>query len=137
MDVDLALLCDAATIDGSGKLNILGVFDRIGVQQFPARHGRLCLVVRVTAGVQEAGTHPMVITLEGPDGEEMVRADGQLQIGAGPTAAREGIKVPQIINFDGVMFEKGGQYRFDISVDGVHHVSVPLHVVAGGGGAQA
>ncbi len=26
MEIDLALLADAATIDGSGKLNILGVF---------------------------------------------------------------------------------------------------------------
>ena len=29
MDVDLALLADAATIDGAGKLNILGIFDRL------------------------------------------------------------------------------------------------------------
>ena len=29
MEIDLALLADAATIDAAGKLNILGVFDRI------------------------------------------------------------------------------------------------------------
>ena len=41
MEIDLALLADAATIDASGKLNILGIFDRIGVTQFPAQHGGL------------------------------------------------------------------------------------------------
>ena len=31
MEIDLALLADAATVDVSGKLNILGIFDRIAV----------------------------------------------------------------------------------------------------------
>ena len=29
MKVDIGCLCDAATVDGSGKLNMLGVFDGI------------------------------------------------------------------------------------------------------------
>jgi hypothetical protein len=41
MEVDLALLADAATIDGSGKLNILGIFDRLTTSAFPTRHPRL------------------------------------------------------------------------------------------------
>ena len=51
MDIDLALLADAATIDGSGKLNILGVFDRISASAFPAQHGRMAMVLRFAAGL--------------------------------------------------------------------------------------
>lgn len=129
MDVDLALLCDAATIDGAGKLNILGIFDRIGVQSFPARHGRLTLVLRFSAGLNEASDHELVITMHDPEEEELVRADGNLQLGAGAARARHGIKVPQILNFDGVVFKQAGAYRFDVEVDGEHAVSVPLQVI--------
>jgi hypothetical protein len=57
MEVDLALLADAATIDASGKLNILGIFDRLTTSSFPTRHPRLSLVLRFSAGVQEVGKH--------------------------------------------------------------------------------
>jgi hypothetical protein len=57
MDIDLALLADAATIDASGKLNILGVFERIIAPQFPVQHGRLALVVRFIGGPTDIGSH--------------------------------------------------------------------------------
>ena len=41
MEIDVALLADAATIDAAGKINILGAFDRIEVQGFPAQHPRI------------------------------------------------------------------------------------------------
>ena len=136
MDIDLAILADAATVDASGKLNILGVFDRLAVQEFPARHGRVSLVLRFRAGVQEAGRHEVEIVLRDPQGEEMVRADGNLQLGGGPQSVSEGIRVPQVLNFDGLVFQKEGRHVFDVKVDGEHHVSIPLRV-SRSGGAQA
>ena len=55
MEVDLALIADAATIDSSGKLSILGIFDRIGTSSFPAQHPHMVLVLRFIAAVNEAG----------------------------------------------------------------------------------
>ncbi|MGD2069350.1 MAG: hypothetical protein PVI57_11805 [Gemmatimonadota bacterium] len=128
MDVDLALLCDAATVDGSGKLNILGVFDRLNVSSLPARHGRMALVLRFAGDVSEAGEHDLGIALKDPEGGEVFRADGKLQIGAGRGAPGEGIRVPQVLNFDGLVFKTEGRYVFDVRVDGTHHVAVPLRV---------
>lgn len=136
MDVDLALLCDAATVDASGKLNILGVFDRIGVSEFPARHGRLSLVVRFRGDVSDVGEHDLAIRLLDPDGEELFSADGKLELGAGAHAARDAIRVPRVLNFDGLVFQAAGRYTFDIAVDGVHEVSIPL-TVSGRAGARA
>lgn len=137
MEVDLALLCDAATIDASGKLNILGIFDRIAVRSLPARHPRLSLVLRFTGGVDEAGTHDLAITLRDPDGEEMVNANGQMRLGAGPGSVSAGVKVPQVLNFDGLVFKRDGNFVFDVEVDGVHEVSIPLRVVESQRTAQA
>src|SRR3954469_10422326 len=87
MEIDLALLADAATIDGSGKLNILGVFDRISASAFPAQHGRMAMVLRFAAGLPEAGPHAVGIRLSGPDGQEVLRLDGEMQLAPGPRSA--------------------------------------------------
>jgi hypothetical protein len=127
MEIDLALLADAATIDGSGKLNILGIFDRIGVAQFPAQHGRVTLVLRFTAGTSEIGSHEVHIRMSDPDGVEVLSLNGEMQLGGG-ASAREAIRVPHILNLDGLVFTVPGRYSFDVKVDGEHHVSLPLSV---------
>ena len=126
MEIDLALLADAATIDASGKLNILGIFDRISVTQFPAQHGRVTLVLRFTAGTSEIGSHEVHIRMSDPGGAEVLSLNGEIQL-VGP-AAQNGIRVPHILNLDGLVFTGPGMYNFDVKVDGEHHVSLPLSV---------
>lgn len=128
MDIDLAVLADAATVDGSGKLNILGVFDRLGADSFPARHPRLSLVLRFTAGLPEAGTHQVDISLRDPEGDEVVHMDGEMQLRPVGGGATDAIRVPHVLNIDGLVFPRPGRYAFDVSVDGEHHVSIPLLV---------
>ena len=137
MEVDLALLADAATIDASGKLNILGVFDRLSAGSFPVRHPRLCLVLRFSAAVNEAGTHEVEIVLRDPEGEEVMRIDGDMQLGGGRARVMDGIRAPHVLNLDGLVFPKEGRYGFDVAVDGEHHVTLPLTVTGSGVGARA
>ena len=138
MEIDLALLADAATIDASGKLNILGVFDRISVSQFPAQHGRISLVLRITAGPNEIGAHEMEIRLTDPQGAEVLSLNGEMHLGGGP-GATSGIRVPHVLNLDGLVFSGPGRYSFDVKVDGQHEVSISLLVEGplGTGGAPA
>lgn len=136
MDVDLALLADAATIDTSGKLNILGVFDRITAASFPIAHPRMTLVLRFVASVQEVGRHRVEIALLEPDGEEVVHIDGEMQLGPGPASMAGSVRVPHVLHLDRLVFPKPGRYAFDVRVDGEHHVSVPLTVL-GARGAEA
>ncbi|SVB34002.1 uncharacterized protein METZ01_LOCUS186856, partial [marine metagenome] len=85
VEIDLALLADAATIDGSGKLNILGIFDRLTAASFPTRHPHLSLVLRFSAGIQQVGRHDVGILLKAPDGNEVVRIDGEINLAPGPS----------------------------------------------------
>ena len=137
MEIDLALLADAATIDGSGKLNILGVFDRVSAAAFPAQHGRMALVLRFSAGLPEAGPHEVGIRLTDPEGVQVLRLDGEMQLAPGPLSAGGGVKVPHVLNLDGIVLTRSGHYTFDVSVDDQHHVSIPLNVIDAGGGALA
>jgi hypothetical protein len=137
MEVDLALLADAATIDGSGKLNILGIFDRLGTNAFPTRHPRMSLVLRFSAGIHEVGKHKVGIVLRTPDGKDAMRIDGEMNLSAGPGGVSGGVLVPHILNMDGLVFPAPGRYAFDVVVDGEHHVSIPLTVQGPGSAAQA
>ena len=133
MDIDLALLADAATIDAAGKLNILGIFDRIAMSSFPGRHGRMCIVLRFRAGINEAGQHELAIKLVGPDGSDVARASGTFQVSASSAAVAEGVQLPQVLNVDGIVFKTAGRYAFDVEVDGEHYVSIPLRVTSPSG----
>jgi hypothetical protein len=128
MDIDLALLADAATVDASGKLNILGVFDRISVGRFPAQHPHISLVLRFGASMNEAGDHQVVISLSDPDGGKVMSLNGDLKVGVGPAVTGGRVRVPQVVNMDRLVFKQPGRYSFDVSVDGVHQVSVPLYL---------
>jgi hypothetical protein len=136
MEIDLALTADAATIDSSGKLNILGVFDRIAAQQFPAKHGRVALVLRFVGGLEDVGGHSVTLRIQGPQGEEMVRLDGEIRIGPGPRGEGGRVKVPHVLNLDGLVFKDPGVHSLDVVVDGQHQVSIPLRLVQVGGGVS-
>ncbi len=136
MEIDLALLADAATIDASGKLNILGIFDRIGVVQFPAQHGRVTLVLRFTGGTSEIGSHEVHIRMSDPGGAEVLSLNGEMRL-VGGASAQDVIRVPHILNLDGLVFTRPGIYSFDVKVDGEHHVSLPLSVDGPQGPAAA
>ena len=128
MDVDLALTADAATIDGSGKLNILGVFDRITVSRFPAKHGRVSLVLRFIGGANDAGIHELSIRLLDPEGHEMLSLSGELQVAPGPGSLTGGLRIPHVLNLDGIVFQAPGRYTFEVIVDGNHQASLSLVV---------
>ena len=140
MEIDLAFLADAATVDVSGKLNILGIFDRISVSEFPASHPHLSLILRFSASLGEAGAHKMEIRLKDPDGTEMMRMNGEFQVGPGSALSGGQVRVPQVLNIERLVFPKAGRYAFDVALDGEHQVSIPLFIHgmgAGGPLAQA
>ena len=49
MLVKLAVLADYANVTSDGKLNILGIFDRMNVLNLPAVHPQMNLVLRLEA----------------------------------------------------------------------------------------
>ena len=116
MTLDLALIADAATVDGSGKLNILGIFDHISAAEFPARHERMCMVLRFHANADEVGEHQVEVVIREPQGQEMARMSGSIELG--PFVGPEGTHIPQILNVDGFIFPQPGLYVVDIEIDG-------------------
>ena len=126
MNITLALVCDHALVDQSGKLSVIGIFERIWVERFPAVHPRLHLVIRLKGRRTEIGEHPVQIALHDPEGREVLRGDGSVQIGEPPAGVTE-VEASAVLAFD-VPLERAGTYGFDITVDGEHQARVPITV---------
>jgi hypothetical protein len=126
MMLSLALVCDHALIDQAGKLSVLGIFERIWVERFPAVHPRLHLVLRLKGRRTEIGDHPVTIVLHDPGSREILRGDGMVQIGEPPAGVTE-VEAAAILVFD-VPLETAGAYHFNITVDRELMASLPITV---------
>ena len=126
MILALSLICDHALIDQAGKLSVLGIFERIWVERFPALHPRLHLVLRLKGRRTEIGQHPVAIVLHDPQGREVLRGDGMVQIGEPPAGVTD-VEAAAILVFD-VPLETAGSYHFDITVDSELLASLPVTV---------
>jgi hypothetical protein len=132
MQVNLAVLCDAANVSSEGKLNILGEFDSIQAASFPLVYPTMVLVVRLEAHPTEIGEHRLKLQLIDADGADVVPPlEGEFETGAAPFPGVPVRTAPIILQMHGVRFEAPGHYSFELLVDGHHLRSLPLHSLAG------
>lgn len=126
MHLDFAVVSDYALVDQAGKISVLGIFQHIWVQQFPAMHPRLHLVLRLKGKRTEIGEHRVQIRLTDEAGAEVLGGSGNVTFAEPPAGVTE-IEAAAILVFD-VPFSHPGMYRFDISIDGERAAEVPLSV---------
>jgi hypothetical protein len=126
MDIQIAVLCDAAT-DNNGKLNLLGTFDTIFTSQLPAIHPQCSIALRMTFNKVEEGHHKVKLNFVDEDGRSVMQ----------PREFPVEVQVPEetiflsrnfILNIQMLRFEKEGLYSIDIAVDGRQEGSIPLLV---------
>ncbi|MDP3954177.1 MAG: hypothetical protein Q8Q06_02060 [bacterium] len=104
MGTKLKVLCDQAFLSNTGKLNIIGIFDKISANNFPAAHPQMSAVFVIDAGKE--GEFDYSLDIKGPDGVAVVNPDGKTH--KAKTGSRGVINV--IGNFVGVRIEKAGRY---------------------------
>ena len=126
MQVKLAVLADYANVTGDGKLNILGIFDRINLVQIPSMHPQMHLILRIEAHSAERDrAHHIEIRLHDPDGKTIFDVNGDIVPqgeGPHPTSAN------QILTLNNLHLEKVGAYNFIIFINNDLKYELPLHV---------
>ncbi len=126
MQVKLAVLADYANVTADGKLNILGIFDRINLMQVPAVHPQMHLVLRLEAHAAERErAHKIEIRLHDPDGATIFEVNGDIVPhgeGAHPVSTN------QILTLNNLQLEKIGAYNFIIFINNDMKSELPLHV---------
>ncbi len=127
MKVELFALCDAAT-NYQGKLNILGTFDAIWTREVPVVHQRCAIALRLRFLRIEEGVHKIKIAIVDADGSAVSKpfeTDAAIQF---QDALFSSVGTNMILNFQGIKFEKYGEYSIDLSIDGRHEASLPINV---------
>lgn len=130
MDIQVASLCDYAA-DYQGKLCIQGAFDTLFARQFPVVHPMCSLALRVCLTPEDAGDHKLGISIVDEDGvaldPERMPITGDLKVALPEGAAFFTRNL--IMNFQGLKFEKTGNYSVDITLDEELVSRIPLRIV--------
>jgi hypothetical protein len=126
MQVKLALLADYANVTAEGKLNILGIFDRIAVQEIPAVHPQMHLILRLEAHPAERNrAHNIEIRLYDPDGQTVFEVKGDV-VPQGQSG--QPVATNQILTLNNLQLQKSGGYTFVVLVNNDVKSELPLAV---------
>lgn len=126
--VALALLADYANVSREGKLNILGIFDRVNAQNLPAIHPQMQLIMTLEADRGDADKeHKIEIELIDADGTKLFSIGGSLRFGPPPPG--EQVRINHIIQLNNLQFNHFGTYEFKILMNNEVRGSIPLSVV--------
>lgn len=128
MQIKLAVLADYANVTAEGKLNILGIFDRINVSELPAVHPQMQFIIRIEAHPAEKDRlHTIEVRLHDPDGQTVFELKGEMVPRGG--AAGQTIAANQIITINNLSLTQAGEYGFVVFIDNDLKTEVPLTVV--------
>lgn len=125
LKIPMALVADEANISQEGKLNVLGVFDRIGAASFPMVHPKMVFVFRIEAAYGDGGVSvPVRVRLMDADGGAIFEAGGDLvapQVAPGDFATAN-----QLFTLLGIRFPAPGMYKFVINLGDLTPHETPL-----------
>src|ERR1035441_4423840 len=127
MHIEVFSLCDAATIDVAGKLNVLGAFDSILTGSMPMVYPQCTVALRIRFENIERGAHKVAVNFVDIDGKHVLPpANGTININF-PDEQRSG-SANLIFNLQMLKLEKHGEYSIDLAVDSRKEASLPLFV---------
>ena len=127
MDIQVAVLCDAAT-DNNGKLNILGTFDTIYAAHLPVTHPQCSIAIRMTFNKVEEGAHKVTLSFINKDDKPIMPPIPAMPVEVAVPDETIFLSRNIIVNIQKLRFEREGLYSIDIAMDGRQERSIPLLV---------
>lgn len=118
MNVEIGAICDAATADNSGKLNMLGVFDTIFAQKFPTVHPHSTVVFRLCfEGGEEIPQKFRLLFLDDEGKEFIPPLQFQEESGQKKKSLNRGTH-NVLIGLNNLKIPKQGEYRIQLECEG-------------------
>jgi hypothetical protein len=126
MNVQIAILCDAASVDVNGKLNIMGAFDQVFAPREPLMHNTCTLVVKMQFEHIEEGAKALRILFVDHDGKEILPAiNGKVDVKMLPGLRTASVQIVGTIQQ--LLLPHFGEYSIDVALDGLVVASIPLY----------
>lgn len=127
MKLEIFTLCDAATSDSGGKLNVLGSFDRINATSVPVTHPLCALAIKMRFERLEEGQKRVRISFMDSDGKPvMPTLDAATQVMFPPD--EPSVTACLVLQIQQLKLPNFGEYSIDLAIDGRHEASIPLFV---------
>lgn len=127
MTVEIFTLCEAATSDLGGKLNILGSFDHLWAPEAPITHPLCALAVKLRFEKLEEGLKKIAFSFIDSDGKSvMPHLEAQTQIRVEPSETSASVLFALTIQH--IKLPHFGEYSVGLAVNGRMEATVPLYV---------
>jgi len=124
MQLRYAIVSDYANGTQDGRLNIMGVLDRLYAPAFPAIHRTMFFVVSIELGPEDEGEeHEVHIQLMDGDARTLADLRGHFRFGHGDRILN------QVHQLHDLPFDTPGLYRFSVFLDGNLAKTIDLELV--------
>ncbi len=120
-DLQMSVLCDDVRQERSGKFILIGLFDVIGMPQFPALFQRVCIVNRWCSGQGQFKEKTRII---GPDNGVVIAEGQEIRVQLNDTECT----ATNVEFFLNLKFDKEGVYWIEVLIDGDLKLRYPLRV---------
>ena len=125
--VPLAVLAEYANTTADFKLNIMGIFDTIFGKELPVIVPSMRLVIQLQANPEEWGrAFTFTIKMIDGDGNELLPYPLQRQFLPKDIPLRT--HIPQIVELQGVSFERFGPHEFIVLLNDEEKARIPFSV---------
>ncbi len=130
MKIQMLIVADYASVDtATGKLNVIGAFGRIFFNQFPGKHQRMTVVVKLVADSPTETTEPrkFELVLADEDGLELFQASHSVSIPRDQFGNRSDANV--LLELNNLEFPHPGTYEFSVRIDGEEIGNTPIELI--------
>jgi len=125
--VEFLTLCDFAQAEPTGKMNLLGTFDRILAREAPISRSVFAVAARLRFDAHEEGTRTLALSFIDSDGQRVIPLlRAQLGVKVAPNEPTATVNYVMVI--PQIKLARFGDYQVDLAVDDKIEASVPLYV---------
>ena len=127
MKVEIFSICDFASCDSGGKMNIIGVFNTVAAREKPIIYGLCAVALRIRFEKVEEGPKKIKLTFVDADGSPIMPViEPQFNVQFPPMASTANAQIVTIIQQ--IRFPSFGEYSLDLAIDGRQEASTPFYV---------
>lgn len=106
----------AAVEPQTGKLNVIGVFNRIAAVKFPTTHHRMYMALKFEGEFADSSrAHKLSATLANEDGVDILGLQGEFRMPDSPPGIPPQIGL--VLELNQLQFDRPGDYRFYVAVN--------------------
>lgn len=128
MKLHLAFVCDGATPDSEGRLDVKGIFHDLFAPGFPAKQERMVLVLGLEWDRGDEGRYEFQVDLHNPDGTPSLTVQGHTDVDR-RSPDRPPARTQLTMPLENVVFLKPGPYTFKVQIKGRTIDGPTIHLI--------